>query len=113
MIKLIAKRVSDGVRCKATARGKMSKVDLAQEAISAICSICELAQKADSRLTPEGLLEWSREQLENKEHSGGLTVRCYKPEDECEHYEEGGWCGRFARSCAEVHDAQAMEDGEE
>lgn len=46
MIKLRAKRASDGVRCKATVRGKMSKVDLAQEAIIAICSICELAQKA-------------------------------------------------------------------
>ena len=113
MIKLTAKREGNAVRVKVKARERISKEILVCEAISAISSICGIVQKEDPDLTPAMILEVARKYMENQKPSEGLTVRCYKPADECEHYEECGWCGRFDRPCAEVHNAQAMEDGDE
>lgn len=83
------------------------------EAVVLMARICKAYCEKILGLTSEKLLDTVRHviDLHAEEGKGGLTVRCHKSEVECEHFDrEDGWCNRFDRPCAEVHDDGEAED---
>lgn len=91
-----------------------------REAAVLMARICESVCEAIPEMTPEKMLEAvalairldAEEETERGSgKDGGLTVRCHKPQMECQHFDyEDGWCNRFDRPCAEVHDDGEAED---
>lgn len=75
-------------------------------------SLNEVAQRNVDKLMkryPQGFEEVRSVHREPKKT--GLDVICYRPEDECKHFDrEDGWCNRFDRPCAEVHAPGEAED---
>lgn len=108
MLKATIKETHKEFRSKIRARNTR-----AAEAVVLMARICEAYCEKMPDLTPEKLLDAARRAIElnAEEKQGGLTVRCYKPEDECKHFDlKDGWCSRFDRPCAEVHDDGEAED---
>ena len=108
MLKAIIKKTRDGAKVKIHARRTYPA-----EAAVLMARICEDYIKECPGLTLEKLLGAVRVVVREdaEEEKGGLNVVCYVPEDECEYFDrEDGWCNRFDRPCAEIHDAGEAED---
>ena len=119
MLKAITKKTRTGRRTKIRAR-RTKPV----EAVMLTARVCETYIERCPGLTLERLMSAVREVVEegakgkkgtdekgDGEKKSGLHVICYKPEDECEHFDcEDGWCNRFNCPCAEIHDKGEAED---
>lgn len=115
MIKAILKNR----RGKYITRVKMKDTKL-MDSVVLIARICQMCSEKVPKVTPRMLLDEAMRVIEidaaqarkqSYEKGEGLVIRCYKPEDECKHFDmEDGWCNRFNRPCAEVHDAGERED---
>lgn len=76
------------------------------EAVALIAEICKGFEEKCPGTTAEELLNAAKVALEamrgEDEKGKGLKVKCYKPEDTCEHFGQTGWCDKYGMQCEEV-----------